>query len=117
MKACVSIFRIVSAVLLTVAALAFTVIEGALLLSGDFLLYEAPAIALTQQIVRLLLPAAALAVGLLTLIRHQCFRLESLVFTAAAAITAPFFSNHIGVYLLLLTAFFALSQWIRAEKK
>ena len=112
MKACVSLFRIISAVLLTVAALAFIVIEGALLLSGDFLLYEIPAIALAQQIVRLLLPAVSLTVGLLSLMRRRRFRLESLVFTVAAAITAPSFSNRIGIYLLLLAALFALAQWI-----
>ena len=112
MKTCVSLFRIITAVLLTVASLAFMIIEGALLLSGDFQLYENPAIALAQQFVRLLLPAVSLTVGLLSLIRRRRFRLESLVFTVAAAIIAPSLSNQIGIYLLLLSALFALAQWI-----
>ena len=116
MKTCVSLFRIITAVLLAVASLAFMIIEGALLLSGDYLLYENPAIALAQQFARLLLPIASLAVGLLVLIKRRRFRLESLFLTAAAAITAPSLSNQIGIYLLLLSALFALAQWIRSEE-
>lgn len=118
MKKCLFLIRILAAVLLTAVSLAFIVIEGALLLSGDFRLYENPAIALAQQFVRLLLPAVSLTVGLRALIhaRHRRFRPESLCFAAAAAITAPFASNRIGVYCFLLCALFALSQWIGQEE-
>jgi hypothetical protein len=118
MKTCISLFRVITAVLLAVASLAFIIIEGALLLSGDFRLYENPAIALAQQFVRLLLPAVSLTVGLRALIhaRHRRFRPESLCFAASAALTAPFASNRIGVYCFLLCALFALSQWIGQEE-
>ena len=112
MKKCLSLIRIIAAVLLTLVSLAFIIIEGALLLSGDFLLYEYPIIALVQLLARLLLPTASLAVGLLSLIQHRRFRYESICFAAAAAFTAPFLSNQVGVYLFLVAAFFALSQWV-----
>jgi hypothetical protein len=118
MKKCLFLIRILAAVLLAVASLAFMIIEGALLLSGDFRLYENPAIALAQLLARLLLPTASFAVGLRAVIhaRHRRFRPESLCFAAAAALTAPFASNRIGVYCFLLCALFALSQWIGQEE-
>lgn len=46
------IFRILSGVLLLLAALAFAVIEGRLLVSGDWLLHEVPFFAFLRYFAR-----------------------------------------------------------------
>lgn len=108
MKFCLSVLRtFIRAVTLTVS-LILVIIEGTLLLTGDFLLYESPVLAFLQLCLRLTIPAAAFALSLLSLIRRRhSFFFESLCLLIAVIAIAPFLSNHFGLYFILLAALFA----------
>ena len=111
MKTLTLSLRILSAVLVAVVALVLVIVESALLISGDFLLYELPVAAFLRLSLRLILPAAALTVALFAIIRHQHhYRFEGLCLLLAAVLTAPFLSNHFGIYFTALAALFAVSQ-------
>ena len=107
MKQCLSILRAVIGALVMAVALIFVVLEGTLLLTGDFLLYESPAIAFLQLCLRLLIPAFAFTVALLSLLkRHRRFTFASLCLLASTVATAPVLSNHFGLYFVLLAVLF-----------
>ncbi len=111
MKTVILSLRILSAVLVAAVALALVIVEGALLISGDFLLYERPVAAFLRLSVRLILPAGALAVALLSLIlRRRSYLFEGLCLLSVTALTAPFLSNHFGLYFIALAALFTLSR-------
>ena len=111
MKTVILSLRILSAVLVAAGALALVIVEGALLISGDFLLYERPVAAFLRLSLRLILPAGTLAVALLSLIlRRRSYLFEGLCLLSATALTAPFLSNHFGLYFTALAALFTLSQ-------
>ena len=108
MKACLSFLRTLIRAVTVAVSLVFVVIEGTLLLTGDFLLYASPAVAFLQLCLRLAIPATAFAVSLLSLCKRQrSFFFESLCLLIATAAIAPFLSNRIGIGVLLLATLFA----------
>ena len=111
MKKFSRIFRFVSASLVALVALAFTVLEATLLLTLDFLLYENPLVAFIQLVLRLLLAVAALTLGILSLVkRTHSFLPHGLCLLVSSAVMIPFMSNHVAVYLTAVAALFVLSQ-------
>jgi hypothetical protein len=111
MKTVILSLRILSAVLVAAVALALVIVEGALLISGDFLLYERPVAAFLRLSVRLILPTATLIIALLSIIRRRSrYLFEGFCLLGSTALTAPFLSNHFGLYFIALAALFTLSQ-------
>ena len=111
MKKLALTLRYTASALVALVALVFTVLEGTLLITLDFTLYEDRLLSLLQLILRLLLASSALALGISSLVkRTRAFLPHSLCLLAAAAVTIPFVSNGIGIYLTAVAALFLLSQ-------
>ena len=112
MKVCLTTLRILIRAATLTVSLIFVIIEGTLLLTGDFLLYESPVLAFLQLCLRLTIPAAAFALSLLSLIRRRhSFFFESLCLLIAVIAIAPFLTNHFGLYFILLAALFAAANY------
>ena len=112
------ILRVISGVLVSLVALVFTVLEGTLLFTLDFLLYENELVAFVQLMLKLLIAASALTVGVLSLVmRKRTFLLEGVCLTLSAASMIPFVSNNFGIYFTAVAVLFLLSHLIsyRAE--
>jgi hypothetical protein len=113
MKNTATVLRISSAILVTIVALVFTVMETTLLITLDFLLYENVLIALLQLLLRLSISVYALLIGTLPLLkRSRVFIIEGICLFAFSFVMIPFVSNNFGVYFTIISAFFALSQLI-----
>lgn len=105
------IMRIAASILIVLISLAFVVIEGTLLFTGDFLLYENPIIAFFQLILRLVIPLITLTVGIFTVIKtKRSFLFESITFFSAALAMSPFLSNNFGIYFIALATLYLLSN-------
>lgn len=115
MKKTAKILRIISSALVLLVSFVFTVLEGTLLVTGDFLLYERPVIAFFQLLLRFLIPVLAFAVALFAIIkRERSFLPESLCLLASTMTMAFFISNNFGLYFLIIAALFAganLFEW------
>jgi hypothetical protein len=111
MKRFRNILCCVSGSLVALVALAFTVLEATLLVTLDFLLYENPLVACIQLVLRLLLAASALVLGISSLVkRTRSFLPYGLCLLVSSAVMIPFVSNHVAVYLTAVAALFVLSQ-------
>lgn len=103
--------RAVIGVLVALVALVFAVIEGTLLMTLDFNLYENEALALIQLTLRLVVALAAFTLGLLALLnRRRAFLPECIALSVAAAVMTPFITNGIGIYVTALSVLFMLSD-------
>ena len=117
MKRCILAFRVFSSALVTLIALAFTVIEASLLVTLDFNLYENVPLALLRLLLRLLIAMAAGAVGILSLIKKdRPFLAEGICLLVASAVMLPFISNGFGLYITLASALFLLSRLLYSKK-
>ena len=111
MKKLCLILCMLSSALVVLLALVFTVLEATLLVTLDFLLYEHMWIALMQLLCKLVLALAAAALGVLSLIkREQPFLLQGICLLVASAVMIPLVSNHFGIYMTAVAAFFVLSR-------
>ena len=111
MKKFSRIFRCASGALVSLVALVFTVLEATLLVTLDFTLYENPAIALVQLLLRLLIASSALVLGILSLVRRtRSFLPHSLCLLASTAVMIPFVINHVGLCFAAVSALFFLSH-------
>ena len=107
------ILRTLSGSLVALVALVFTVLEATLLVTLDFTLYENELLALLQLVVRLLIGAASLTLGIVSLIkRTRSFLPESICLLAASAAMIPFVSNGFGLYFTAVSALFVLSHFL-----
>ncbi len=110
----------ISSILLLVT-LAFIVLEGRLVFSGDWLLHEVVALALMQYLFRLLLALFAFAAALVTIIRggKRAAIYEGVCLLAASAVMAFFVTNSFGFYFILLSLLFIFANIFvfKAENK
>ena len=103
--------RITSGALVTLVAFVFAVLEVTLLVTLDFALYENQFIAFIQLALRIALALAALALGVLSLVKYKrSFLREGICLTASTAAMIPFISNNVGLYFTAVAALFALSH-------
>ena len=111
MKKCSIVFRYTSGALVVLVALVFTVLEATLLVTMDFTLYENQFIALVQLLLRLLIAASALTLGIWSLVKgKRSFLPHSGCLLVSSAVMIPFVSNHIGICFTAVSALFLLSQ-------
>lgn len=111
MKIFSGILKAVTSFLLTVLGAAFVFIEGYLLFTGDFLLFEVQAIAFLQMLLRLCLALMAMVLGIFGLIkrgRSQLF--ESIVLLAVTIVIAPFLTNGFGMYFILFALLLVIAN-------
>ena len=118
MKTYLRLFSVAANVLLMTVAAVFIVLEGTLLFTGDFLLYESPLLACIQRCIRFLLPSLAFVLGCCALRRREySFLRESLCLLAASLLTAPLIGNYIGILLAGTAALFSLSCLFQQKNK
>ena len=105
------VFRLITGSLVSLVALVFAVLEVTLLVTLDFALYENQFIAFIQLALRIILALAALALGVLSLVKYKrSFLREGICLTASTAVMIPFVSNNVGLYFTAVAALFALSH-------
>lgn len=98
-------------VLGAVLALAFLMIEGFLLISGDWKLFENSTLALVQLCLKCLFALFALGISLLAIARkNRCFIWAGLCMLAASLACVPFMSNGLGWCFAAVSALFILSE-------
>jgi hypothetical protein len=105
------VLRIVSGALVALVAFVFAVLEVTLLVTLDFALYENQFIAFIQLALRIALALAALALGVLSLVKPgRSFLREGICLTASTAVMIPFVSNNVGLYFTAVAAFFLIAH-------
>ena len=111
MKKLSRILNIFASALVMIVGVAFVFVEGCLILTGDFLLFESPVVAFMQMMLRLLLAAGAFVLGLFVIIKKdRDFLFESLAALACTFLMALFLTNGFGLYFILLAGLFALTN-------
>lgn len=116
MKTLARILNIVTSALLVILGAAFVFIEGFLLFSGDFLLFEIEAIAFIQMLLRLCLGAGAATLGFFCIIKGQrAFLFEALLLLVCCLVTAPLLTNGFGFYFIILASAFTLTNLFYAK--
>ena len=110
------ILNLISSALVMIIGFAFLLIEGCLIFTGDFLLFEFPALAFIQMLLRFCLAGAAFTLALFVIIKKdRSFLPESLAALVCTLIMAPFLTNGFGVYFAILAALFALTNFLYAR--
>lgn len=118
MKRCSLVLRVLSGSLVALVSLVFIVLEGTLLVTLDFNLYENELIALVQLAFKLLLAISACSLGVVSLVKgERSFLPESLCLLASSAVMIPFVSNGFGWYFTAVSALFVLSHLIFSKTK
>ena len=74
MKKCVIFLLLFGSLLITFLSLIFVIIEGRLLFSGDWLLYERPFIGCMQYLIRFLLAGGTGFLGIRSFIKIKGYR-------------------------------------------
>ena len=111
MKKLINILRIISGVLVVAVAFVFLIIEGTLLVTLDFALYENQIVGFVQLTARLLLAIFALTLGILSIAKpRRSFLPESICLLASTAVMLLFVSNNFGIYLTALAVLFFSSH-------
>lgn len=109
MKLTVRIIQTALCLLCALGALVFLAIEGFLLFSGDWLLFESPLLGALQLLARMALALSALVTALWPLFRRgQSLPIPAPAFLAAALASTFFLSNGIGWALVALALLFVL---------
>ena len=109
-KLCIAL-RIITGALVSLAGLAFTVIEATLLVTGDFALFENQALAFLQLALRITIAFAVLALGVFSLVKPtRTLLIESVCLFAVTLVMIPFISNGVGLYIAALATLFLLSE-------
>ena len=105
------VLRIVSGALIALVAFVFAVLDVTLLVTLDFTLYENQFIAFIQLALRIALALAALALGVLSLVKPgRSFLREGICLTASTAVMIPFISNNVGLYFSAVAALFLIAH-------
>ena len=103
--------RLISGILVAVVALVFVILEATLLITLDFKLYENQTLAFIQLILRLIIAAYALVLGVLSIIKSKrSFLWEGICLLAASVVMIFFASNNVGVYFTILSLLFVISH-------
>lgn len=103
--------RLISGILVAVVAVVFVILEATLLVTLDFKLYENQTLAFIQIILRLVIAAYALALGVLSIIKSKrSFLWEGICLLAASLVMIFFASNNVGVYFTILSLMFVISH-------
>ena len=111
MKMLLFILCLFSAGILALLALVFVAIEGILLVSLDFLLYESVFLAFFQLLLKLFVGVLVFLLGLFSIIRKRYpFVWEGLALLLATLVASPFISNGFGLYFSIAAAFFLLAH-------
>ena len=110
MKTLMRILIAIFSVVVCVAGLAFTFIEGRLIVSGDWLLFDSPIVGLMQYLIRLAVAVGGITVGVMAIARlkTRSVVVESAYLWLASIVIAIFASNGVGVYILLLASVYLL---------
>lgn len=111
MKKAYDILRSCVLILCVLVALVFLAVEGWLLLSGDWKLFEYPGLACMQLVLRIALLLPGLLVCCFALVRKdRSFVAAGLGFLAASVIAVFSLSNGLGWALVLLSGLFLLTD-------
>ena len=103
--------RLISGILVAVVAVVFVILEATLLITLDFKLYENQILAFIQLILRLIIAAYALVLGVLSIIKSKrSFLWEGICLLAASVVMIFFASNNVGVYFTILSLLFVISH-------
>ena len=103
--------RLISGILVAVVAVVFVILEATLLVTLDFKLYENQTLAFIQLILRLIIAAYALVLGVLSIIKSKrSFLWEGICLLAASLVMIFFASNNVGVYFTILSLLFVISH-------
>lgn len=103
--------RLISGILVAVVAVVFVILEATLLITLDFKLYENQTLAFIQLILRLIIAAYALVLGVLSIIKSKrSFLWEGICLLAASVVMIFFASNNVGVYFTILSLMFVISH-------
>ena len=98
--------------IIVILALAFCIIEGRLLFSGDWMLYEFALGGAVRYLCRLLMAIAALLIGLLPFanIKKKCEKLYNTqklgatLLLVIAIMTLIFATNYVGIAIFVITS-------------
>ena len=105
------VLRIISGALVSLVAFVFAVLEVTLLVTLDFSLYENRFIAFIQLALRIILALAALALGVLSLVKPgRSFLREGICLLASTAVMIPFVSNNVGLYFTAVATLFLIAH-------
>lgn len=105
------ILNVFTSVIVLLIGLAMTVIEGYLLFTADFLLYQLPYLAFLQMLLRFLIALGLIALGVFTIIKpDRAFVIEGVAILLAALMTYPFLTNNFGLYFSLIAAAYTASN-------
>jgi hypothetical protein len=111
MKTAARILNILSSSVLMIIGVAFVFIEGCLIFTGDFLLFESPVRAFLQMILRFALASGVFTLGLFVIIKKErTFIFESILALAVSLLISPFLTNGFGLYFVLLAVVFTLTN-------
>lgn len=104
MKKTATILFIIASSLVALVAIAFTIIEGRLVLSFDWSLHENEFVAFLQYLARLGISVLCLITGVGSIVYHhkKTFVFEGSVLVAIAVATLIFASNSFGIYFMIL---------------
>lgn len=103
--------RLISGILVAVVAVVFVILEATLLITLDFKLYENQTLAFIQLILRLIIAAYALVLGVLSIIKSKrSFLWEGICLLAASLVMIFFASNNVGVYFTIFSLLFVISH-------
>ena len=103
--------RLISGILVAIVAVVFVILEATLLITLDFKLYENQTLAFIQLILRLIIAAYALGLGVLSIIKSKrSFLWEGICLLAASVVMIFFASNNVGVYFTILSLLFVISH-------
>lgn len=108
MKKAATILFIIASSLVALVALAFTVIEGRLVLSFDWSLHENEFVAFLQYLARLGISVLCLITSVGSIVYHgrKTFIFEGVVLASVAVATLIFASNNFGIYFMILGALY-----------
>lgn len=110
MKRFSSFALIVASILVTVASLAFIVIEGRILFSFDWSLYQQPFVGFLQHLARFCLALFGLSIGFNTVrYRHQGeFVFEGVALVSMGLGLCVFATNYIGLGITAVAAIYLI---------
>ena len=105
--------------IIVILALAFCIIEGRLLFSGDWMLYEFALGGAVRYLCRLLMAIAALIIGILPFVNikkkgeklYNTQKLGATLLLVMALVTLIFATNYVGIVVFVITCiYFALNR-------
>ena len=112
MKKFATILLITAAALVSLVALAFTIIEGRLVFAFDWTLHEHEFLGFIQYLARLGVSLLSLAIAVSSIVYHnrKSFVFEGAVLVSIAIAAMFHASNNFGIYFLILALFYLASS-------